>query len=262
MNARAPAPMTMNTVYPASNIVHACWKALAACDPARACAGWGKALHCVTSGPTPQGSTFVMYHWHGLPAAGAVQGRDGFPTMGTVPTLCGLRLANVESYEQLYPVRIHKYEMRRDAGGAGEFRGGTGVDYVADVDAEADYSFRGEGAHGLTAFGVNGGQDGESGSLGLASPEGEPIEAPQFGVRHLPPLRVTIASPGGGGFGDPLRRDPQAVLRDVLDGVVSPQKARDIYGVVLAGDPLRVDERETAVLRTAGGLRIAETIEG
>jgi hypothetical protein len=57
-------------------------------DPARAYADWGKALHCVTSGPTPKGNTFVMYHWHGW-AAGAMRGRDGFPTMGTVPTLCG-----------------------------------------------------------------------------------------------------------------------------------------------------------------------------
>jgi N-methylhydantoinase B len=191
----------------------------------------------------------VLYHWHGLPAAGAVQGRDGFPTMGTVPTLCGLRLANVEAYEQLYPVRIHKYEMRCDAAGAGEFRGGTGVDYVADVDVAADYSFRGEGAHGLTAFGVNGGREGQTGSLSLATPDGAPIEAPQFGVRHLEPLRITIASPGGGGFGDPHRRDPAAVLRDVMDGIVSLRKARDIYGVVLNGNPLRIDADATTALR-------------
>lgn len=251
VNARPPAPMTMNTVFPATNIVHACWKALADCDPERGCAGWGKSLHCVTSGPTSSGNTFVMYHWHGLPAAGAVRGRDGFPTMGTVPTLCGLQLANVEAYEQLYPVRIQHYEMRCDGGGAGEFRGGTGIDYVADVDAAADYSFRGEGAHGLTAFGVNGGHEGQTGSLSLASVSGAPIEAPQFGVRQLPPLRVTIASPGGGGFGDPLQRDPEAVLRDVLDGVVSLHKARDVYGVALCGDPLGVDLTATAALRNA-----------
>jgi N-methylhydantoinase B len=248
VNARAPAPMTMNTVYPATNIVHACWKALAACDPARACAGWGKALHCVTSGPAGAGN-FVMYHWHGLPAAGAVHGRDGFPTMGTVPTLCGLRLANVEAYEQLYPVRIHRYEMRLDAGGAGAFRGGTGVDYVADVERAADYSFRGEGAGGLTAYGVNGGLAGASGTLSLASRDGAPIEAPRYGVRRLPPLRITIASPGGGGFGDPRSRDPAAVLRDVMDGVVSPVAARETYGVALAGDPLDIDTAGTAALR-------------
>jgi N-methylhydantoinase B len=70
-------------------------------------------------------------------------------------------------------------------------------------------------------------------------------------VRQLPPLRVTIASPGGGGFGNPLQRDPQAVLRDVLDGVVSLHKAREVYGVALSGDPLRVDPAATATLRHA-----------
>jgi N-methylhydantoinase B len=249
VNARPPAPMTMNTVFPATNIVHACWKALAACDPPRACAGWGKSLHCVTSGRTPGGESFVMYHWHGLPAAGAVQGRDGFPAMGTVPTLCGLRLPNVEAYEQLYPVTIRKYEMRRDGEGAGEFRGGSGIDYIADVDAAAEWSFRGEGAHGLTAFGINGGIAGQSGSLTLSTPDARPIDVPQFGVRHLGPMRIVIASPGGGGFGDPKKRDPNAVLRDVADGIVSPAKALKIYGVVLADSPLRVDHDATCAAR-------------
>jgi N-methylhydantoinase B len=249
VNARPPAPMTMNTVFPATNIVHACWKALAACDPSRACAGWGKSLHCVTSGQAPGGETYVMYHWHGLPAAGAVQGRDGFPTMGTVPTLCGLRLPNVEAYEQLYPITIRKYEMRRDGEGAGEFRGGSGIDYVADVDAAAEWSFRGEGAHGLTAFGINGGTAGQSGSLTLSTPGAGPIDIPQFGVRHLGPMRVVIASPGGGGFGDPKERDPKAVLRDVADGIVSPAKALKIYGVVLTDSPLGVDHNATRAAR-------------
>ena len=249
VNARPPAPMTMNTVFPATNIVHACWKALAACDPVRACAGWGKSLHCVTSGQSPSGETFVMYHWHGLPAAGAVQGRDGFPTMGTVPTLCGLRLPNVEAYEQLYPVTIQKYEMRRDGEGAGEFRGGSGIDYIADIDTAAEWSFRGEGANGLTAFGINGGIAGQSGSLTLNPPGAGPIDTPQFGVRQLGPMRIVIASPGGGGFGEPRRRDPNSVLRDVADDIISPANALKTYGVVLMDHPLRVDLDATRALR-------------
>jgi len=169
--------------------------------------------------------------------------------MGTVPTLCGLKLANVEAYEQLYPVHIHKYEMRCDAAGAGEFRGGTGIDYVADMLVAADYSFRSEGANGLTAFGVNGGQSGKTGSLSLADMDGTAIQVPQFGVRHLPPLRVTMASPAGGGFGDPRRRPPEKVVRDIADGVVSPRHARDVYGVAITGSPPRIDIRQTELLR-------------
>ena len=256
VNARSPAPMTMNTIFPATDIVHACWKALAACDPERACAGWGKSLHCVTSGRRSAGETFVLYHWHGLPSAGAVHGRDGFPSMGTVPTLCGLRLPNVEAYEQLYPLTIHKYEMRCDGEGSGEFRGGPGIDYVADVNVGAEYSFRGEGAHGLTAFGINGGLAGQTGSLTLAPADGPDFDIPQYGVRHLPRLRITLASPGGGGFGDPMHRDPQAVLCDVRDGIVSPAKARAVYGVQLTSDLRRIDLDATAALRSTSRQKI------
>ncbi|MCK1403677.1 hydantoinase B/oxoprolinase family protein [Bradyrhizobium sp. 4] len=250
VNARSPAPMTMNTIFPATNIIHACWKALAACDPKRACAGWGKLLHCVTSGRASTGEAFVLYHGHGLPSAGAVRGRDGFPIMGILPTLCGSRLANVEAYEQLYPITIQKHEMRCDGEGAGEFRGGPGIDYVADIEVTAEYSFRGEGAHGLTAFGVNGGSAGQSGSITLASAHGVSFDIPQYGVRNLPPLRIIISSPGGGGFGDPRQRDPETVLRDVRGEIVSPGRARDVYGVVLTADLLHVDFNQTDVLRS------------
>ena len=171
--------------------------------------------------------------------------------MGPVTTLGGLVLPNAETYEQLYPVHIHKYEMRCDAAGAGEFRGGTGIDYVADVRVAADYSFRSEGACGLTAFGINGGQSGKTGSLSLAAMDGTRIDAPQFGVRHLPPLRVTMASPAGGGFGDPRLRPPEKVLRDVADGLISLRHAHDVYGVAITGNPPRIDVRQTEVLRAA-----------
>ena len=169
--------------------------------------------------------------------------------MGTVPTLCGLRLPNVEAYEQLYPITIHKYEMRCDGEGAGEFRGGPGIDYIADVSVSAEYSFRGEGARGLTAFGANDGLEGRTGLLELVSEEGTQFDVPQYGVRHLPALQVTMASPGGGGYGDPRRRAPLAVLRDVRDGLVSPERARSIYGVELTSDQLDVDDHATAGLR-------------
>lgn len=250
VNARSPAPMTMNTIFPATNIVHACWKALAPCDPERACAGWGKLMHCVTAGHSLDGEAFVLYHGHGLPSAGAVRGRDGFPIMGIVPTLCGSRLANVEALEQLYPITIHKHEMRCDGEGAGEFRGGPGIDYIADILVAAEYSFRSEGGHGLTAYGINGGSAGQPGSISLAPANGACFDIPQYGVRKLPPLRITITSPGGGGFGDPRLRSPDAVLRDVRGGIVSPGRAQDVYGVVLTADPVRVDFNETNILRS------------
>ena len=97
LNPRPPAPMTMCTVLPAHEIIHACWRALGEADPERACAGWGKISHCNMAGrnmaarnmagPDGEGGTYVMYHWSGLPAGGAVTGRDGFNQIGPLNSL-------------------------------------------------------------------------------------------------------------------------------------------------------------------------------
>ena len=129
VNPRPPAPLTMCTVLPAHEIIHACWKALANLAPDQACAGWGKISHCNMAGPTETGSTYVMYHWGALPAAGAVRGRDGFDQIGPLNSLGNLIVPNCETYEHLYPVHFLQHELRCDAAGPGQFRGGTGAVY-------------------------------------------------------------------------------------------------------------------------------------
>ena len=90
VNARPPAPMTMNTVFIAHEIIHALWKALDQALPERASAGWSKAVHAVTAGVKDDGSRYVMYQWAGAPAGGGVEGRDGFHLIGHLITLGGL----------------------------------------------------------------------------------------------------------------------------------------------------------------------------
>ncbi|HEY2873705.1 MAG TPA: hydantoinase B/oxoprolinase family protein, partial [Reyranella sp.] len=103
VNPRPPAPMTMNTVFVAHEIVHVMWKALGQALPDRASAGWSKAVHAVTAGLKEDGSRYVMFQWAGAPAGGGVEGRDGFHLVGHLITLGGLTLPNLEVYEQLYP---------------------------------------------------------------------------------------------------------------------------------------------------------------
>lgn len=250
INARPPAPMTMCTVFVAHEIVHAIWKAMSAADPSRSCAGWGKSIHGTTAGRRGnETSPFVMYHWNAMAGGGAVDGRDGFNQIGHLIALGGLTLPNVETYEQLYPVRFRRQEFRADGGGAGAWRGGTGVDYDVEVQVPAEYAFRGEGLGTPSGFGVLGGRFGAAGRMAL-TPEGETtFEAPKYGVKRLAPLRMTAASPGGGGHGDPLQRPSALVLRDVRDGVVSRQAARDIYGVIVSEDGGDVEEAATTERR-------------
>ena len=257
VNPRPPAPVTMCTVFIAHEIVHTIWKALSEADPGRSCAGWGKSVHGVTTGrPDGGAEPYVMYHWTAMPGGGAVEGRDGFNQIGHLIALGGLILPNVETYEQRYPARFLCQEFRLDAAGPGAWRGGTGIDYAVEIEGWAEYSFRGEGIGPPSGWGINGGGWGKTGEMVLYPEDGEPFDAPPYGVRHFGPLRLTAVSPGGGGWGRPIDRDPARVLRDVEDGVVSRAAAEQTYGVKLDGDGRSIDVQATARLRAAIGERM------
>ncbi len=249
VNCTFPAPVTFCTVYPAHEIIQAVWKALSQAAPERVSAGWGKPSYPAMM-PLPGKDFYVMYHWGGSSGGGAVRGRDGFDQLGQMVTLGGLILPNAELYEQAYPCRYLKQEFRQDAGGAGEYRGGSGVEYVVDVTEPAVYSLRGEGLRTKMAFGVAGGEDGREGSLWVEI-AGRRRDLPQYDMAELPPCRMTILSPAGGGWGDPLRRDPERVRADVKDGLVSMAEAKRAYGVVIDGETLEVDAAETERERKA-----------
>jgi N-methylhydantoinase B len=250
VNPRPPAATTFATAFPGHDIIQACWKALAPACPEKSVAGWGKAVIPISAGLRPEsGATYVLYHWNGLSGSGAVRGRDGLGQIAHLSTLGGLTLPNVETWEQTYPVRILRQELRMDGGGAGEWRGGTGVFYDAEVLTEAEYSFRGEGLYDPSGFGAEGGLPGAAGVLSVETLDGRDVTPAQYELVRLPPARIHIASPGGGGVGDPCRRDPDHVLADVLDGLVSREAAHEHYGVALSADGRSVDRAETARLR-------------
>ncbi len=255
VNALPPAPMTMNTVFVAHEIVHAVWRALAEADPSRACAGWSKTMHGHVTARNDKGGAWVMYHWHAMGTPGATAERDGFVQMGHLITLGGLDLPNLEFHEQMYPVHYVRQEQRMDNGGAGATRGGTGVRYEADVLVPSTWSFRAEGLDTPSGFGVQGGMTGGVG-LEWIVPVAEDVDGPAFvppkyGVRRLGPARMIADTPGGGGWGDPFTRAPQLVLRDVRDEVVSIEAAARDYGVVICADGRNIDTDATAKLRSA-----------
>jgi len=249
VNPRPPAPMTMNTVFVAHEIVHVMWKALGQALPDRASAGWSKAVHAIAAGLQPDGSRYVMFQWAGAPAGGAVEGRDGFHLIGHLITLGGLTLPNLEVYEQLYPVRFNRQELRCDSAGPGRFRGGAGADYEVEIATPADYAYRGEGVGAPSSFGAQGGKAGVGGAVMLTLADGKHIEGWKYGVHRFGPATYRSLSPGGGGFGDPRTRDPDRVLRDVRDGVVSREAAEREYGVAITPDGRGIDAARTADLR-------------
>ncbi len=251
VNARPPAPMTMNTVFVAHEIVHAVWRALAIACPERACAGWSKTTHNHITAQNADGSSWVMYQWHAMGSPGATAERDGFPQMGHLISLGGLDLPNLEFHEQVYPVRYRRWELRADAAGPGLKRGGTGVRYECDVLVPCTWSFRAEGLDTPSGYGVEGGGTGGVGEQRIEPAGSDPFTPPKDGVRRLAPARIVADTPGGGGWGDPFARPSALVLRDVRDGVLSREAARRDYGVDVSADGRSVDEARTRALREA-----------
>jgi N-methylhydantoinase B len=214
-------------------------------------AGWGKTVHGISTGHNPAGEPYVLYHWNALSGAGAVAERDGFHQVGLLGALGGLTVPNVEAYERLYPIRIQRHEIRCDSAGPGERRGGAGVEYEAEVHGDVVQSFRSEGLTYAAAYGVNGGGEGAGADMTIASAGQLVNDLPAYGKRSLKDPVFKVRSSGGGGWGDPRRRDPAAVARDVLDGVVSVAAAREIYGVAVDAATGAVDAVATARLRLA-----------
>jgi len=237
VNARPPAPLTMNTVIPAHEIVHLVWRCLSQADPSRSLAGWGKNIFGVTAG-VEDDTPYVLYHWNAAAGGGATPHRDGFNQIGHLIALGGLTLPDVEFTEQRYPIRYHRQEFRRDGGGPGMYRGGTGIEYQVDVATGARWSFRGEGLGAPTGYGIEGGAEGAGGEMTLHHLAGDSATdfdtngfvVPKYGLGEFPPVRLVARSPGGGGWGDPMQRDRSLVERDLRDGVISPEAARDEYG--------------------------------
>jgi N-methylhydantoinase B len=251
VNARPPAPMTMCTVFPAQQIIHSIWQALGKADPSRACAGWGMNAFPLSSAAGYDGHVSTMYHWGAASGGGAVDGRDGFVQVGPMCAFGALILPNAEMSEQLYPVRVQRQELRLDGAGAGKYRGGPGAYYVADILFPSEVSFRAESVKESWSYGTNGGTRGTTSTVTLTPVGGKTYNCPTYGVIDIEPSRLELISGGGGGWGDPLERDADRVLRDVSDEVVSVEAAHDVYGVVLDASRTSVDGQQTDARRQA-----------
>jgi N-methylhydantoinase B len=154
-----------------------------------------------------------------------------------------------EVLESDLPVVVTRYGLRPDSGGAGRFRGGMGLDYALTVlPPEAVLTARGMERFAFQPWGREGGQPGATGAATLLTPDGGSVTLGKIDLLRPPP-RATLAvqTAGGGGYGDPFSRAAEAVLADVLDGLVSVEQARQAYGVVIRDGA--IDQLATVDLR-------------
>jgi N-methylhydantoinase B len=158
-----------------------------------------------------------------------------------------------EILESLYPVIFTQWALRPDSGGPGFNRGGLGAIYEIEALAEGatDVSLLGERGK-FPPFGVNGGKSAALNRFVYQTDGGErtpPLVSKVTDIRIVAGQHVRLETPGGGGFGDPLTRDPLRVARDVELGYVTPAAARKEYGVIIAENGA-VDAVATAALRS------------
>lgn len=162
----------------------------------------------------------------------------------------------VESNEIKYPsLLFERYELRTDSGGAGRNRGGLGT--RLDVRSRTAVKLNSFMDRTVEApWGIAGGGPALPNRLSIRRDNGE-FTSQQSGKVDGLELRAgdsyRIETGGGGGYGDPFTRDPQAVLADVRAGYVTPESAQDLYGVGVTDDPDRgwtIDDAATAAMRS------------
>src|SRR5580700_1137861 len=251
----APLGSLANPIFPAPTIARFCpgnqvadtvMKALAQALPGQVSAGIGN-LKVIAFSGMQQGKQWV----HMEIFEGSYGGRGGLDGMDAVDTLyANTRNNPIEDLESHLPLRVSRYELRENVSGAGEWRGGLGSVREFEYLSPGGASVEGEG-HEFAPWGLVGGKPGEPAELRLIRQDGGidrlPSKVPH--MRVLAGERFVCVGPAGGGYGDPLRRDPALVREDVADEFVSAETAKQDYGVVLAG-PGIVDEAATASLRT------------
>jgi N-methylhydantoinase B len=223
--------------------------ALSQAFPEKGIAGSTGQLNCVTFGGfhpiTKKEYVDVETIGGGL---GARYNKDGLSGIDTHVTNC--MITPVEAFEMEFPIRILRYELITDSGGAGEFRGGLGAvrEYYLWGNS-ATLTIRSE-RHKFAPKGIFGGHDASPCHFILKQPGHEPTV-----IGHLCTLEIaegstlTCCHSGGGGYFDPLKREPQWVLDDVLDGYDSVESAKKEYGVVIDPATLMLDMEKTSLLR-------------
>ena len=204
-----------------------------------------------------RGNYYVML----FPGAGGYGGNpQGDGLVNGTTALGAANFPSVESVEHRVPVRVERLAIRDGSGGAGRHRGGCGTAYrYRSLTGEIAVAVLGD-RRDFLPFGVLGGKPAAGADVVFGSPEGEfRLPFVTKGRRNLARGEVVeYLSPGGGGYGDPLERDPERVLRDAVLGYISREQAREDYGVVLepraGSDGLvswTLDRTATTLLRAA-----------
>ncbi len=238
-----PEGTILNAAYPKATTFgnHLCppnadaiQRALAPVMPERVTAGWNNLLASLTTGIDPKtNEKYVDIGFMGLKGgSGAMLGTDGYDHIGMIDASGGVLDQDYEMFEQQTPHRLIRHELLTDSAGAGQWRGGLGVETIFEIGSDNTQLVTFGDGDFEPAFGLFGGGEGGLNFIRLHYPDGQTVVprnkdlitgVPKGTIYHQ------VAS-GGGGYGDPKRRDRKLLAEEIRNGVISEQAAREKYG--------------------------------
>jgi N-methylhydantoinase B len=254
LNARFPAATTFGNSITGPNS-DAIFRAMAQALPKKVTAGWNRFLGFTLTGKDPRKSRpYVDILFLALKGgSGATWMADGYDHIGLINCAGGILAQDYEMFEIHDPHFLIKHEYLKDSAGAGRWRGGLGV--------ETEFVIYGENVTGIAfgdgieeeakAFGFFGGKVGVVNRIELKYPDGSTkIAKSKQIIRNIPrgTLYRQIAG-GGGGYGDPFQRPAERILEEVRSQLISVEKAKTDYGVVIDELTMTIDRESTARLR-------------
>lgn len=249
LSANYPTAVCNANIITTQRITDVLLGALSKAIPDRVQAACSGTMNLLNIGGTDP-RTGILYNYIETYAGGqgGMHDLDGMDAIQNHMT--NTRNAPVESIEVAYPLLVERYELLPNSEGAGNHRGGVGLTREIRVLGEGVQLTLSSDRKSVSPWGLLGGM--------AASPSSCEIIATDDSIRTLPSkitTRVTSGdlivtkTPGGGGWGSPHSRDTSAVLKDVLAGLVSQERATKIYGVVIDSDKMEVDEQMTSDMR-------------
>ena len=238
-----PQGTILNAAYPKATTFgnHLCppnadaiQRALAPVMPDRVTAGWNNLLCSLTTGlDREKNERYVDIGFMGLKGgSGALRGTDGYDHIGMIDASGGVLDQDYEMFEQHTPHRLIKHELLIDSAGAGQWRGGLGVETIFEIGSDDTQVVTFGDGDFEPAFGLFGGASGSLNFIRLTYPDGKVITPKNKDLIAAVP-RGTIyhqQAGGGGGYGNPKKRDRAKLMDEVRDGLISPAAARERYG--------------------------------
>lgn len=252
LNAKFPAATTFGNHLCPPN-ADAIIRALSQAIPKRVTAGWNQLLCYLTSGYDPRKKDkYVDIGFMGLKGgSGATFGVDGYDHIGMIDASGGVLDQDYEMFEQQTPHLLLRHEYWPDSSGAGQWRGGLGVETMFRIGGENTRVVTFGDGDVEPAFGLFDGKDATLNKIELHYPDGKRYKTSSKDLVESVPQETVLfqQAGGGGGYGDPYLRDPNLVAQEVKNGILSLEKAREDYGVIIDPETYEVNLKETEILR-------------